>query len=266
MPASKSISTILIISCLGTSFYSQAADWSDTEVSILKGSKYHDNGNGSDIKKTIVTLQHASGYKYGRNFFFVDSLKSDRTDHHYGEIYGEYYHTLSYSKIAKADWSENFIKDVGLSGGINYGAKNSPYGSNPTVYLLGTTFDLKIPGFNFFHLNFFAYNDNSTHSGFGGGKNCGQVATTYQVTPTWNLPFSIGNAKFSFEGFMDIIGKHGSCEQQILTQPQLRWDIGNYFGQAGTVFIGIEYQYWKNKYGLKNHDDNMPQAMFTWKL
>lgn len=243
-----------------------AAEWSDTEVSVLKGKKYHDNSNGVDIEKTIITLQHASGYKYGRNFFFVDALKSDGADNKYGELYGEFYHTLSYSKVFKQDWSHNFIKDIGLTGGINYGAKNSAFGPNPEVYLAGVTIDLNIPEFFFLNIDVLAYVDNSTFSGFGAGRSCGTNATTYQVTPVWKLPFTFGSHKFSFEGFLDVIGKHGTCAQQILTQPQIRWDIGNYFGQSDTIYLGIEYQYWKNKYGIDGREESLPQALITWKL
>ena len=47
----------------------QAADWSDTSIGIRGGSKYAEPFNGKDITKTIVNLKHASGYKYGSNFF-----------------------------------------------------------------------------------------------------------------------------------------------------------------------------------------------------
>lgn len=260
----KDFSFLLLLAVVNCSAF--AADWSETEVQILKGDKYHDAGNDKDIRKTIVTLQHASSYKFGRNYFFVDSLKSHYGDQDYGEIYGEFYSTLSYTKITLEDLSKSFVRDVGLTGGINYGAKNSAFGPNPQVYLIGTSFDFFVPGFLFFTVNTLAYIDNSQYSGFGGGYSCGKNSTTYQITPTWALPFSIGNHRLSFEGFLDYIGKHGSCSEQIITQPQLRVDVGNYFGKKDTVFIGFEYQYWKNKFGLKGRTDSFPQALLTWKL
>lgn len=243
-----------------------AFDWSDTEIQLLHGNEYHDNGNDTDIGKTIVTLQHASGYKYGRNFFFVDLLKSDAADNNHGEVYAEYYHTLSLTRLAGADWSKRFVKDIGLTAAFNYGAKNSEFGPNPRVLLLGPTVDFNLPGFNFFNVDILAYRDSGTFSGFGGGKLCGETKTTYQVTPSWQLPFSIGPARFSFEGFADFIGSHGTCARQVLTQPQLRWDVGNHFGKPGTVFLGVEYQYWKNKFGVEGLKDNVPQLLFAWKF
>lgn len=243
-----------------------AADWSDTEISVLHGKKFHDNDNDVDIAKTIVTLQHASGYKYGRNFFFVDMIKSDGADNHAGEVYGEYYHTLSVTKLAGKDWSKNLVKDIGITGGLNYGSKNNEFGSNPKILLLGPTFDLNVPGFAFFNVDVLAYKDTGTFSGFGGGRLCGDSDVTYQITPAWLLPFSLGSAKFSFTGFVDLIGNHGTCERQILAQPQLRWDVGNHMGKPDTVFLGLEYQYWHNKFGIDGRKESFPQLMLNWKL
>jgi len=102
----------------------RAALWSDTEIAYLHGTKFNDNGafGGPKFAKDIITLQHASGHAYGSNFFFVDLARSDSKDSNYGEVYGEYYHTLSLTKVQGADWSKNFLKDVGLTTGINYGA------------------------------------------------------------------------------------------------------------------------------------------------
>lgn len=243
-----------------------AADWSDNEVSLLAGNRFHDNGNDIDIGKTTLTLQHASGYKFGRNFFFADLVKSDGADNRHGEVYAEYYHTLSLTRVTGRDWSKNTLKDIGLTTGINYGAKNSAFGPNPKVLLAGPSFDFNVPGFAFFNVDLLAYHDMGTFSGFGGGKLCGKSATAYQLTPAWLMPFSVGGAKFAFTGFVDLIGKHGSCAQQILAQPQLRWDVGHHMGKSDSVYLGVEWQYWHNKFGIDGRKESFPQLMLTWKL
>lgn len=245
----------------------QAALWSDTEIQYLHGSDFNDNGafGGPKFSKDIVTLQHASGYALGRNFFFVDFINSDSKDGNHGEVYGEYYHTLSLAKLRGADGSKGFLKDIGLTAGINYGSKNSAFGPNPRVLLLGPTFDFNLPGAAFFNVDVLAYADRGRFSGFGGGALCGAHKTTWQITPAWKFPFSVGSAKFSFEGFVDVIGKHGTCERQILAQPQLRWDVGNHFGRPDSVFLGFEYQYWKNKFGAKQ-SESLPQLLLGVKF
>ena len=69
------------------------------------------------------------------------------------------------------------------------------------------------------------------------GANNGCHATGVQVTPSWLLPFSIGGAKFQFDGLLDYISSHGECVPQLLTQPVWRaccWDLT----WAGVVDLG----------------------------
>lgn len=244
-----------------------AADWSDTEVQLLHGTKYHDNGNDTDITKTLVTIQHVSGHEYGRNFFFVDTYKSDSKDANSTEIYGEFYSTLSLGKTAGFSTAPgSLIKDLGLTAGINYGTKNSTLRPNPKVLMLGPTIDLNIPGFTFFNVDILAYRDSGSFNGNGGGKLCGETATSYQITPAWKMPFTLGSESFSFEGFVDFIGSHGTCATQVLAQPQLRWDVGRHFTKPNRVHLGFEYQYWNNKFGIQDRKDNLFQLMMVFKL
>ncbi|MBL8352005.1 MAG: outer envelope protein, partial [Burkholderiaceae bacterium] len=46
-----------------------AADWSDTYLGYRYGTKFAEPFNPNDIAKNIFNLNHASGYKYGSNFF-----------------------------------------------------------------------------------------------------------------------------------------------------------------------------------------------------
>lgn len=245
---------------IATSLSTTSTTWSDAELSLLKGDQYLEYSDTEPSQKTLVTLTYASTYHNGRNFFFIDAAKVSGAGPSYADIYGEYYHTSSLS------YSTGFIKDVGFTGGVNYGVKNNEFGANPEIYLLGPTVDLNLSGFVFFYIDFLAYIDNSTYTGFGGGSLCGTSATTLQITPSWKLPFTFGQHKFSFEGFMDYIGEHATCAEQLLTQPQLRWDVGLYFGKVDTVYLGIEYQYWKNKYGIRNREESVPQALLSWKF
>jgi nucleoside-specific outer membrane channel protein Tsx len=244
----------------------QAEVWSDTEVQYLHGSKYREPFNPNDVTKDILTLQHAGGFAYGRNFFFVDFLKSNDKDNNAGEIYGEWYTSFSLSKLSGTKMEGGPLRDVNLTFGINYGAKNT--GPNPRVFLPGVTVDLNVPGFAFFNVDLLAYIDNGNFKPNAATNvaNCGGHKTSYQITPAWKLPFSIGASKWSFEGFLDYIGSRGTCKTEVLTQPQLRLDVGNFWGKPETVFAGIEYQYWNNKFGVKDLKEHHPQLLLVWKF
>jgi nucleoside-specific outer membrane channel protein Tsx len=240
-----------------------AADWSDSEIQFLHGSSYREPFNPDDVAKNIITIQHADGHAYGRNFFFVDILKSDGQDEHAREVYAEGYASFSLSKLTGHAWSWGPVRDVNLTAGINYGYKDYPhYGVNPRVLLPGVTVDFNFPGFAFFNVDILSYIDRGRFDGHDNGCN----DETWLVTPAWSLPFSLGSAKFSFDGFVDIIGSHGNCHQQVQTQPQLRWDVGNHFDHPGKIFVGIEYQYWHNKFGIRGLQESLPQALLVWKF
>ncbi len=247
-----------------------AAEWSDTEFQFLYGTNFHQPFIPGDVTKSIITLQNASGWKYGRSFFFVDFLKSNQAGNNDGEVYGEWYPTFSLSKISGQKVGAGFLKDVGVTLGLNYGAENT--GPNPRVFLPGITFDFDVPGFVFFNVDVLAFIDHGDYKPDSSTTvpACGGYATTYQITPSWFAPFEIAGQKFEFSGFWDFIGSHGEgaakCVSQNLTQTQLRWDVGANWGSPKTIYVGVEYQYWHNKYGFQGVQDNFPQALVVWKF
>ena len=90
-----------------------------------------------------------------------------------------------------------------------------------------------------------------------------QVSTTgIQITPSWSIPFEIGKLKFRFDGFLDWVSSSSSGGRPfILAQPQLLFDIGQFVGNTEGIFLGIEYYYWRNKFGIDGVHDKAIQAM-----
>ncbi len=85
-----------------------------------------------------------------------------------------------------------------------------------------------------------------------------------QITLAWGMPFAIGKAKFSFEGFFDYAWDVGPSEDNIVTQPRLLLDVGSLFDSPGVFQAGIEYQIWKNKFGIDGVDESFPELMVKW--
>ncbi|MDH3210281.1 MAG: outer envelope protein, partial [Burkholderiaceae bacterium] len=54
---------------IGPGLTAIAAEWSDTAISWRYGTTFAEPFINQDIKKNIIALTHASGYKYGTNFF-----------------------------------------------------------------------------------------------------------------------------------------------------------------------------------------------------
>lgn len=238
-------------------------EWSSTQLEWLHGTTFHEPANPKSVTKDILTFQHADGHAYGRNFLFVDLLQSNRIDQNATEVYAEGYSSLSLNKLSDSPAFSGIIRDVNLTLGINYGRKvYAAYTVNPRVLLSGITFDFNVPGFNFLNVDMLAYIDR----GLFAGQDNGCHATGWQITPAWEVPLTAGGESFVFEGFADIIGQHGSCTQQVLSQPRLRWNLGRHFGIADQLYLGIEYQYWQNKFGIRNLNDRVVQSLLMWKF
>lgn len=226
---------------------SLAAIWQSTSASLLYGTKNQAMDwatmEASDQDRTIITLEHASGWKYGDNFFFFDMVQPFDVDN---SIYGEWHPRFSFGKISGSDLSFSFVKDVLLATEINVD-------SGWRAYLYGIGFDLDVPHFSFFAINFFIRDDITIDDD-----------STWQISPSWNVPFNLGGTRWEFGGFMDISGAEGNGSSQFLTQPQLLLDLGNFSEKPGNLYAGIEYQYWQNKYGVEGFDESYVQLMGKW--
>jgi nucleoside-specific outer membrane channel protein Tsx len=218
------------------------SNWSTTNFQYHYGTEYE----LGDEKRTLITLEHANGWKYGDNFFFVDITNPNRTGEATGtELYAEIAPRLSFGKISGADLSLGIVSDLLL-------ATTLETGDGFHNYLYGLGVNLTLPGFKFFEVNWYVRDEVT----FG---NTGQ-----QITLAWGMPFSLGKAQFSFEGFFDYAWDLDASEDNIVTQPRLLLDVGSFWGTPGTLQAGIEYQIWRNKFGIDGIDEDFPELMVKW--
>jgi hypothetical protein len=249
---------------LVASVASQAADWSDTSLGYRFGNKYAEPFNPNDIKKNIVNLTHASGYKYGSNFFNVDLLLSDSKDpaaagstNGAQEVYIVYRNTIDLAKVGGPAIKFPGVRGSGVTLGFDANTKDDAgYNSKKRMLVAGPTLFVDVPGF----LNvsvLFLRESNAPHSTFPGGTDTPRYSykTHGMLTAAWGIPLS-STVPVSFEGFMNYIGSKGANEFGGATKPetnidaQVMLDVGALAGGAkGTFKVGVEYQYWKNKFG-----------------
>jgi nucleoside-specific outer membrane channel protein Tsx len=223
-----------------------AAAWQSTNFQYLWGSSFENPFTGSKhIDQSTITVEHADGWKYGDNFFFFDITSPTDDD---AFIYGEISPRLSLGKITGMDLSAPFVKDVLLAGTYEIAS------SGDRGYLYGVGLSLNLPKFNFADLNLYARNT-SNNDGI-----------TYQITPVWQLPFTIGKADLLFEGFVDFAGSEGASEFNIDAQPRLLLDAGKLWGAPGNLYLGTEVIYWHNKFGIDGVNEFAPQVMVKWVL
>ncbi|GGY91488.1 outer envelope protein [Pseudoduganella plicata] len=248
---------------LAASWNAHAADWSDTSLSYRYGSKFAEPYNSSDIVKHVLNFSHVSGYKYGKNFFSVDYLISDKHDPSAAgattgahEAYAVYRHTIDLGKISGANLAFGPVRGVGVTAGFDINSKtDAGYNSKKRMLVLGPTLMFDVPGF--LDVSLLALHEsNAPYNGFTQTATARYRYDTHaMLTAAWGIPFTLG-VPLSFDGYANYIGTKGRNEfggptaVEINVDMQVMYDLSAAVGAAKNTFrAGIEYQYWKNKFG-----------------
>ncbi|MDM8349734.1 outer membrane protein OmpK [Pseudomonas sp. sp1636] len=214
--------------------------WQNNSLTYLYGQDFKID---PEIQQT-VTFEHVDGWKYGDNFMFLDLIKynGDATNgagdgHSY---YGELQPRLSLGKIFDQKIQFGPVSDVLLAMTYEFGE------DDVESYLIGPGFDLAIPGFDFFQVNFY----NRHTDGDRPGDN------VWQITPAWSYTLPVGESDIVIDGFMDWVvdndeNARGTYHANLHFNPQIKYDLGKalHWGEK-QLYVGIEYDYWKDKYGI----------------
>ena len=240
-----------------------AADWSDTSMGFRTGTKFAEPFNPNAIEKNILNLNHVSGYKYGSNFFNVDLLLSDKKDpagagsaNGASEVYIVYRNTLEYGKLTGKPMKMGPIKDIGAVLGFDANAKtDAGYNSKKRMLVAGGTLMMDVPGF--LNIGLVAlWESNAPYNTFSKTSTPRYTYDTHpMLTAAWAIPLP-GGLPLTFEGFANFIASKGKNEFGVNTAAetnvdmQVMYDLSGLFGAGkNTLKLGVEYQYWKNKFG-----------------
>ncbi|MGJ8693017.1 MAG: nucleoside-binding protein [Thalassotalea sp.] len=222
----RKIILVLLMSMVST--VSGKTLWSDFSVSYLQGSNYRVGDND----RKVYTFEHVAGTNWGDSFLFIDRLSSDNGDI---ETYGEWS-----PRIKLMELDNRLVKDLSLSTTVEMGtfAGADFSGFSFTNYLVGIGADLKLPHFKFFKVNVYHRNNDRNDN-------------NYQTTFVWALPI----AGFIYDGFLDYATSTDNLATSVNLTSQLKYDIAPHFNITSALFLGVEYVYWNNKFGIKNIDE-----------
>ena len=254
----------LLLTC-GAIGPAAAADWSDTSISWRYGTRFAEPFNPEHISKHIFALTHASGYKYGSNFFNVDLLQSDEKDpasltqsEGAQEAYVVYRHTFDIGALRGSEIRFGPVKGVGATVGFDWNTKNDVgYNSRKSMLVAGPTLMWDVPGF--LNTSLLLLRESNAPSGAFPPISNVNGRYTYDthamLSVSWAIPVP-GNERLSFEGYGNFIGSKGRDEVGLATGPEtnidmaLMYDLGFHFQQPKNRFrVGVEYQFWNNKFG-----------------
>jgi nucleoside-specific outer membrane channel protein Tsx len=242
-----------------------------TNVQLLWGGGFSDAQLGYFTKTQsmfTLTINNYTQFKYGDSFAFVDMYQGEFIDGFdppakistgNAKIYAEWHPRILINKFIdpKAPPAFGVIGNWGVAGEINVG-------SNFAAYLVGPSVDLFLPWNIYVGMAFYyRYSQLWLFPGEGGTV----FENTWQFSPYWTVPFSIGPVPFLFTGFLDMY-QYSYGGMDVMWQPELMVDVLKPFGGKGnTFFAGIEWYLHSYVFdGGTRHTVSAPQIMVQWNI
>ncbi len=218
--------------------------WWDASVTALYGDDYD---LAASDEQTTITLETAGAWKYGDWFAFHDFTYYHGSANEDGTNYGEISPRFSLGKITGNDVKLGAITDVSV-------ALTLEHGKGPTTsFLYGVGLDIAVPYFTYFNVNTYRRDAISN----------GNYSDGWQVTPAFRMDFPVGNSAIIVDGYIDWVfatdENDSLYKENIHFNPQIKYDLGAaIFGASkkNQLLVGVEYDYWKNKYGVDGIDQN----------
>ena len=236
---------LVAIAALGAMSSSQAKMlFGGTSISALYGTDYE---LVPEETLTTMTLEHASTHTWGGVFFFVDRHqgKEDGNGKEFKETYGE----LA-PKLKLATFDNSFIKQVNLAGQYEFGSNSSGFSQDNYLVGLGVDLNVPIPGMKYASASLYhAFNDKDN-------------ADDQQITVTYGWEKN----NFVVDGYIDYAfnSEDDSVKNNIHINPQIKYNLQEVLGIDNRLEVGMEYSYWKNKYGIDGVDQNAASALIKY--
>lgn len=258
--------TVLAAATLATGAGAHAATWSDTFVGYRYGEKFTEPANRDDVQKHVLEFTHVSSYATGQNFLTLDVLQSDGKDPAHGsdngatEFYLVYRHQFHLGKLLDRDLAFGPVKEVALTAGFDLNTKNTTFAPRKRLLVVGPTLKFDVPGF--LDVSLLAARE-WNHCGLGTPA-CPRADIAFDpqwiLSAAWGIPFELGPLPLKFQGFANYVSEKGEDYAGLDTEPEtlmraaLMLDVGRMVtGRKDSFFVGVGYEYWRNKFG--NHED-----------
>lgn len=228
--------TMVAIACLTVATIPTAQAekfFADSSITLLHSDQYEAFGREQQ-EHTFFTFENVTAHDWGGTFFFIDANQGHGSAKDQDDVYGELTSTLSLSWLGDRELSAGPLSDISLAGTYEFGGA-----TDLNNYLSGVSLAWDVPGFQYVDTAFYHVNNS-------------ELDNDLQLTLTWGAPFELGSARFLFDGFLDYSTAESDHKSELNFTPQLKLDIGHFSGNPGVLYAGIEYAYWRNKYGLSD--------------
>jgi nucleoside-specific outer membrane channel protein Tsx len=133
------------------------------------------------------------------------------------------------------------VADVLVAASLEFGS------GTVETFTLGPSIDLNVSGFDYLQFGLMR-RESVNRSGFNNSDG-------WQFVPTWSLTIPAGRSEWVIDGFAKWIfaTDHGDYHSNFQFNPQIKYNVGKHLSRSDArVYLGIEYYYWSNKYGVKS--------------
>lgn len=221
--------TILI--CIASSSLAESII-NDVSLTLLRGHNYE----LGDDERTVTTFEYVNVSTWGDYFMFVDRIMPETGD------------DITYMELNPRlklfDINDSFIKSVYLS-------MQWERAETADNLLIGPAIDLNVEGFRYLKLNiFYRFNDNYDDN--------------YQFTPAWAVPFNVGDQSWLFDGFIDWTNPTPQKASSMNFTTQIKWNANRLLNTENNLYLGFEYTYWNNKFGIEDVTENNLNLLFKY--
>jgi hypothetical protein len=246
-----------------------ADGFTDAFVGYRGGTDYREPTDPDAIAKTILQFSYLHANQLGTSFFNLDILSSNGTDPANNgktatpcsctggaqELYAVFRHEFSLSGLTQHKFAFGPVRDVGINAGFNYNSKQDNFTARVQQWMVGPEFSFKVPG----HFDVsLMYRIEHNHSAFclpDFATGCGvQFKPTFYVESSFATPLKLA-IPAKFQGFVTyntakgLDGSGNPTAPEILLESALMWDVGSLAGKRNSVYLGVGYQFWRNKFG-----------------
>ena len=167
-----------------------------------------------------------------------------------------YRNTVDLEKAAGVAAKFGPVRGMGVTFGFDVNAKtDAGYNSKKRMLVVGPTLFVDVPGF----LNVSLLLLKESNAPYNTFTSTSTPRYSYKTHPMLSAAWGIPLAKdipISFEGYANFIASKGKNEFGGGTKPetnidmQVMYDASSLLGASkNTAKIGLEYQYWRNKFG-----------------
>ena len=232
-------------------------NWNDTYI----GARYSDNfrfpGSAEKVAQKIGFITSAGGFKYGSYVFNADFLVSDKNNPEAGgtrgaqEVYSVGRVDLSAARVFGHPIGAGFVRDIGLTTGYEFSAKDDAFANRARMLVLGPSVQFALP--RGYWNAMIGWRTESNYNGIV-HKDV-DYDTAAHAESSWMVPFNLGPAPVVFKGFISVTGPkgldgfHTETRTEVLARMSWLFDVGALAGRPRTFYLGPGYEYWHNMFG-----------------